>query len=107
MIVVGDRAASRIATALFPAAVGPQMTRTGSASSEATLNLVPRELHDRRSAVDVVCGQGRVAKCDKQRAHLAWRERITRFDRGFAGNGRGQTFMLRVRPRVAIARQCR
>src|SRR5512133_2650231 len=98
----GDRLASHIATALFPAAVGPQMTRT-SASPETSLNLVPRKLYDRGATVHVVRGERRIAESDVQRAHLAGRQRVSGFDRGFARDGGREPLVLCVRARLTIA----
>ena len=72
MIVTGMASAIHSATALFPAAVGPQTTPI-SATSETSLNLVPGQLHDRRPPVHVVGRQRRIAKRDIQRAHLTGR----------------------------------
>src|SRR6185436_8726146 len=76
------------------------------ASSEASLNLVPGELHDRRAAMDVVRGELRIAKRDEQRAHLARRERVARLDRRLARDRGGELLVARVRPGLAIAREC-
>src|SRR6478672_7989206 len=82
---------------VLPAAVGPQITRTtGRASSlaaKAPLELGPRELHDRRPAVDVVRRQLRLAERDEQRAHLAGGELVARLDRRLAGDGRREPFV--------------
>src|SRR5512142_2563183 len=101
MIVMGACSASHIATVLFPAAVGPQMT-SSSSPAESTLNLVPGELNYRGAPVHVVRGQRRVAKGDEQRAHLVGRQRLAGLDRRLAGNGRGESFVSSVRPRLAI-----
>ena len=55
-MVTGNRAASASASALFPAAVGPQITGISERSStpKAALELVPGKVHDRRTAMDVV-----------------------------------------------------
>ena len=49
-----------------------------SAPAEASLNLVPGQMDDRRAPVHVVRGKGRVAQRDEQRAHLARRQRRRR-----------------------------
>src|SRR5690349_1727517 len=65
-IVIGRRSASHIAMALFPLAVGPQITPTSvavnSVAAESSVDLIPRELDDRRSAVHVVRGKRGVAQ---------------------------------------------
>src|SRR6185503_7589529 len=104
----GVSSASRSAIAVFPAAVGPQMTSTSPRSvelfaAEASLNLVPRELHDRRAAMHVVRGKRRIAQRDEQRAHLSRRQRVARLDRRLARDRRGESFMARMRSRLAIA----
>src|SRR6185503_10776182 len=101
MMAVGARSAIHMATALLPAAVGPQMTRI-SAPAESALNLVPTELNDRGAAVHVVRGQRRVAERDKQRAHLAGGERVSRLHRRFARDGCRESLVARVRCRLAV-----
>src|SRR5688572_22642680 len=94
--------ASAIAIADFPAAVGPQMMRT-LLSSETSLELIPRDLHDRRPAVHVVCGQRRRCESDEQRLHLAERELIARLDGGLARDRRGKPFVTRRGTRQPVA----
>jgi len=64
---------SAMAVAVFPPAVGPQMTRMTSRllSAKAALELGPGQLHDRRPAVHVVRRKTCVAECDEECAHLA------------------------------------
>src|SRR4051812_1109317 len=92
MIVISRRCASHIAIADFPDAVAPQMTgivalaapAPRSASTEAALELIPREIDDRGASVHVVRRQLAFAQRDEERAHFHGRERVTRLDRGFA-----------------------
>ena len=66
----GQCAASASATAVFPTAVGP--TSTGMLSpSKPALQLLERQLHDRRAAVDVVRRQLGREEPEHQLAHLA------------------------------------
>src|SRR5512132_3897740 len=102
MMTLGSRSASHMAIALFPAAVGPQTTRI-STPAESSLNRVPSELHDRRATMHVVRRQRRVAKRDVERAHLAGRQCVASFDRRFASNSGRQSFVARVRSRLAVA----
>src|SRR3954447_3398889 len=97
--------ASRSASPVFPAAVGPQMTRMGAAllSAKAALELGPRELHDRGSAMHVVRGRLRVAERDEECTHLAGRQLVTRLDRRLARDGRRKSLVTRMRRRVAVA----
>src|SRR5688500_11545200 len=104
MIIPPCLAASARAIADLPAAVGPQMTRM-LASAKPALELVPGELHDRRAPVDVVGRQGRSAKGDEERAHLAKRENVSRLDGGLAGDGRGEPLVTRRGGRQAIPGQ--
>src|SRR4051812_37884719 len=101
MIVEGCRSASSSARLLFPAAVGPQTTRM-SAPPEASLNLVPGQLHDRRAAMDVVRRQRRIAQRDEQRAHLTRRQRVAGFDGRLARHRRCEPLMTRMCARLAI-----
>src|SRR5947209_1367852 len=76
MRVAGTRWASRNAISLFPAAVGPQITgmKECSSAAKAALELVPREMHDGRPAMDVVRGKLRRRERDEEQAlrgHLA------------------------------------
>src|SRR5258705_7764300 len=100
--------ASRSASPVFPAAVGPQMTRMGAAllSAKAALELGPRELHDGGPAVHIVCGKRGVAERDEQRTHLARRELVTSLDRRLARDGRGESLVPRVRRRLAVTGEC-
>ena len=57
MTTSSRRSDSHIAMADFPEAVGPQTTgivRDDSAPSEAALELIPGQLHDGLTSVDVV-----------------------------------------------------
>src|SRR5438309_3860673 len=105
MIVIGQRAASARANALFPAAVGPLMTgmKECSSTAKAALELVPGEMHDRRAAMDVARGQLRSGKGDEQRAHLAGGHDITRLDCRLARDGRGQALMTGRGGRLSIS----
>src|SRR3954469_18904704 len=96
---------NHVATAVFPAAVGPQMTRIASLllSAKATLELGPGQLHDRGASMHVVCGQRRVAQCNEQRTHLTQGQLVACLHRGLARNGGCQAFVLRVRTADAIA----
>src|SRR5437868_6631903 len=110
---IGYRCASHMATADFPAAVGPQMTGTTraraepvvSAPTEATLELIPREVHDGGTAVNVVRRQRAVAQRDEQRAHLRLRQRVAGLDGRLARNRRGQLLVPGRDRRLAVARQ--
>src|SRR5678816_1510075 len=104
MISAPRDSASAIAIDDLPAPVGPQMTRT-LLSSEAALELIPGDLHDRRPAVDVVCGERGGRQTDVQRLHFRERERVTTLDRRFARDGRGETLVARGRAGDAITRQ--
>src|SRR3569623_2372105 len=84
MFVSGWVRASAIASADLPAPVGPQMMRSASASAKSALDLVPRQLHDRAPAVDIVCRQRSGRERDEKRTHLARRQNITRHDRSLA-----------------------
>src|SRR5437762_10018096 len=97
MMVAGTRWASRNAISLFPAAVGPQITgiKECSSAAKAALELVPREMHDGRPAMDVVRGKLRRRERDEQRAHLARREHVARLDRALARHGCRQTLVPR------------
>src|SRR3954464_14289569 len=76
----------------FPAAVGPQMTRT-SAPAETSFKLVPGDLHDRRATVHVVRGQRGIAERNEQSAHLAERQLLPCLDGCLARDGRGEMLM--------------
>src|SRR3954471_7323338 len=99
------RSASSRPIAVFPAAVGPQITPTTSASSETTLKLLPGELDDRGPAMHIVRRQRRVAERDEQGAHFAGGQRLSGLDRRLAGNRRGETLVAARRRRRAIAGQ--
>src|SRR5262249_45273243 len=103
-MVTGIRDASHIATALLPAAVGPQITAI-SATAESALNLVPCELHDRRAAMNVVRRQFRIAERDEQRTHLPGGKLVAGLDRGLARDGGRQSFVPRVCPCITVASQ--
>src|SRR4051812_8737506 len=97
--------ARRSASPVFPAAVGPQMTRMGPAllSAKAALELGPRELHDGRPTMTVVRRERRVAERNEECTHLAGGELVARLDRRLAGDGRGEPLVPRVRRRLSIA----
>ena len=99
-------AASVRAIADLPAAVGPQMTRTLS-PAEAPLNFLPGEMHDNRSAVDVVRGELRPGECHKKRAHLGLAELIASFDCRFARDSCRKALVLCATAGAAISSQCR
>ena len=65
----GPTCASAVAIADLPAAVGPQITRILFAA-KPPVQLVPPELHDCGSPVNIVSRKRRVAKRREQRAHL-------------------------------------
>src|SRR4029450_4886910 len=98
------RSASSMASADLPAPVGPQMTRT-LLSPEAPIELIPRDLHDRRSAVHVVRWQGGAGETHVERLHLSGRQDVTGLDRRLAGDRRGESLVPRCRARHAIARE--
>src|SRR5438093_12798209 len=99
------RAARAIASTLFPAPVGPQMTGTTRTSTPAKtpLELVPGEVDNGGAAMHVVRGETRRRERDEQRAHLGRRQRIPPLDRGLARDGRGEAFVSRVGRGSAIA----
>src|SRR5438270_340341 len=101
MMTTSRRSDSHMATADFPDAVGPQMTGTvaseTSAPSEAALELIPREVDDDRSPVDIVRGQLAVAQGDEECPHLRRRKHIPRLDRGLARDRRGEVLVARRR----------
>src|SRR5258708_10474839 len=96
-----------MAIALFPAAVGPQMTATTSAPPEPPLKLFPGQLYDGRATVHVVRRQGRIAQSDEQRAHLARRELVARLDRRLARDRRRESLVPAHRGPRAVAGQGR
>src|SRR6476619_1810628 len=91
-----------MASADLPAPVGPQMTRT-LLSSEATVELIPSDLHNRGPTVHVVRRQCRAGETHVERLHLRWRERVAGFDGGLARDGGGQPFVPSSRTRHAVA----
>src|SRR5438045_2497662 len=95
---------NHVATAVLPAAVGPQMTRIGSSllTAKPTLELGPGQLHDRGASVHVVSGKRRVAQCDEQRAHLAERQLVACLHCRLARDCCREALMLRVRTTDAI-----
>src|SRR5690348_15632737 len=108
MMATSPAAASAIARADFPAAVGPTMTRMtssrrASGATKAALHLAPGELHDRRAAMHVVRREPRVAQRDEERAHLVGRERVPRLHRGLARHGREHALVSRGGGGDAIA----
>src|SRR5438093_93838 len=92
------RAARAIASTLFPAPVGPQMTGTTRTSTPAKtpLELVPGEVDNGGAAMHVVRGKTRRRERDEQRAHLGWRQRIPRLDRGLTRDRRSEPLVSRV-----------
>src|SRR5688500_18995941 len=94
MITAPWRAARASAMADLPAAVGPPMTRTLSPAKPA-LALVPGQLHDRRSPVHIVRGQGGGAEGQEQCAHLAEGEDIARLDGRLACHRSGESLVAR------------
>src|ERR1051325_11882291 len=116
MTVISRRCDNHAATPDFPAAVGPQMTGivlkdpgSGvlSATAEAALELIPGEIHDRRTTVSVVRRQLALAQRDEQRAHLVARETVAGFDGCFARHRRGEVLVSRSSGRRAISGQRR
>src|SRR5690348_15976505 len=107
MIVIGHRAASASARALFPAAVGPLMTGMNEYSSAAktALELLPGKMHNGGPPVDVVGGQLGAREGNEQRTHLSGRHRVAGFDRCLTGNRGSQALVTRRRRRLAIAGQ--
>src|SRR4051812_5484842 len=109
MIVAPNSRASASASALFPDAVAPTMTRSGRSSlrvelpPEASLELIPGEQHDGSATMHVMWCQRRAREIRIQGPHLLRRQRIARFDRRFARDRRGEALVLRVRARVAVA----
>src|SRR5471030_2705090 len=98
------RSASCIASADFPAAVGPQMMRS-SAPSESTLEFIPANLDDRAAPVHVVRGQGRTGERHIQRAHFGRSEYVAGFHRRFARDSRGEALVFREAAAEAVARK--
>src|SRR4029453_1953336 len=74
-------------------------------SPEAAIELIPRDLHDRRSAVHVVRWQGGAGETHVERLHLSGRQDVTGLDRRLAGDRRGESLVPRCRARHAIARE--
>src|SRR5690349_20584919 len=107
MIVIGNRAASSNARELFPAAVGPLMTGMNECSStaKAALELIPGQMHDGGPAMNVVGGQLCAREGNEQRAHLADRHDVARFDRCLASNRRRETLMTRRCGGFAVSSQ--
>src|SRR4249919_1096136 len=91
-----------MASADLPAPVGPQMTRT-LLSSEAPVELIPGDLHDRGPTMHVVGRQRRGGETHVERLHLRRRERVASFDGGFARDGGGEAFVASSRTRHTIA----
>src|SRR2546429_5640 len=91
MTVMSVRAPSAAATAVLPTPVGP--TRTGtrgrSGSPKPPLQLVLRQLHDRRPPVHIVGRQGGAEDTHDELPHLVLLEPLAGLDRGAAGGGRG------------------
>src|SRR2546428_4229758 len=86
MTVMSARAPSAAATAVLPTPVGP--TRTGtrgrSGSPKPPLQLVLRQLHDRRPPVHVVGRQGGADDAHHELPHLVRLEPLAGLDRGAA-----------------------
>src|SRR5204862_1975462 len=107
MMVTSVRSASQSASRVFPADVGPHTTGIATAllPTKAALELGPRELDDRRAAMDIVRRKPRLAERDEQRAHLGRRELVPCLDRGLARDRGGEALVPRVRRRRAITRE--
>src|ERR671921_2155917 len=96
MIVAPRRSARASAAADLPAAVGPQMIRR-SAPAKAALELIPRQMNDRRASMDVVRRKRRAREREEERAHLALRQHVSRLDRRLACHGRGELLVSGAR----------
>src|SRR5688500_17208695 len=97
--------AMAIAIADLPAAVGPQMTRT-LLPSEAPFELIPGDLHDRRSTVHVVRGKRSRRERDEQGPHLAGRQGVAGLDGRLARHRRGQALVACGGAGQPVAREC-
>ena len=75
------------------------------APAKPPLYLVPGEVDNRRSAVEVVCRKSRVAKRGEERAHLRLRQLHTGLDRRFAGDRRRETLVLRGSAGDTVSRE--
>src|ERR1700674_260805 len=97
MMLAARCRASAIATPDLPAAVGPQMTRSGSSATllapKPSLDLVPGQQHDGRPSVHVVRWQRSTGQREIQRLHLRQRELITALDSRLARECRGELLM--------------
>src|SRR6476469_5404918 len=91
-----------MASADFPAPVGPQMTRT-LLSPETPIELIPGDLHDRGSPVHIVGGQRGVGETDVERLHLGGRQEVAAIDGGLARDGRRETLVARRGAGHAVA----
>src|SRR5690348_5420918 len=108
MTVMGSRAASAAATAVFPTPVAPTMTGTsgrGSAPPKAPLQLGLGQLNDRGPAVHVVRGEGRGEEPRHQLAHLVGPQAVPRLDGRAAGVGRGEPLQLVLPTAESAARE--
>src|SRR5437867_8059269 len=105
--VMGARAPSAAATAVLPTPVGP--TRTGtrgrSGSPKPPLQLVLRQLHDRRPPEHVVGRQGGADDTHYDLPHLVLREPLAGLDRGAAGEGGGEALQPVRQAAEAAARE--
>src|SRR5258706_5415921 len=104
MIVAPYSRARRRAMLDLPAAVGPQMTGTLS-PAKAPVELVPRELHDCRTTVNVVRREIRVSKRREQRPHFRERQRLASLDCRFARNGCREMLVTCCRTGNTVTRQ--
>src|SRR5512147_1467538 len=74
-------------------------------TAKSAIQLVPRQLHDRRATVHVVRRKLCVTQRGEQRSHLALRKHFPALDRRFACNGRSEMLMTRRGARNAITGQ--
>src|SRR5216117_4116753 len=101
-----SRSATAIAAAVFPTAVGPQITTSASGTITASVLLSPEEpslklraghCDQRGAAVEAGEGIFRLGKVAHQRGHLVAAERIAGFDRRLARGGDREAFQQRLR----------
>src|SRR5260221_1052287 len=101
-------AASALATAVLPEAVGPTITgMSGLSAAKATLQLGARQLHDGRPAVHVVRRELAREQPRNQLVHLRPRQRLPRLDRRAAGERGGEALEPVGEPAESSARQVR
>src|SRR5690349_17622497 len=99
MIAMSWRSANHIATADFPAAVGPQITGriedpASLTAAKSSVELIPRKLNYRLPAVNVMSWQFALAQRDEKRAHFWRRHGIACLDGRLARDGRGEMLMF-------------